>query len=467
MPVVGAVHDDLLSEETLDETGREGAAAGANVETPHLFVVLECAQPAAGSARHSLAGVERVVLGRDTVRGATRDFDGGRWTLRIGIPDPRMSSRHTCLERVDDEFFAEDLQSRNGTRVNGIPIQSRTVLADGDLIEVGRTLLRFRSAFPVPIDAPADADSVEDTQAVLRTVDPCLARRVQMLASVARSPSPVLLLGESGTGKELLARAVHRLSGRRGPFVAVNCGALPVALVEAQLFGHVRGAFSGALTDAPGLLRSADGGTLLLDEIGDLAESSQPALLRVLQEREVVPVGGVRPIRVDLRVIAATHRPLEELGRQGEFRSDLLARLAGLVFTIPPLRERPEDIGLMIEAFASSRAVRFTPAAGRALLRHRWPLNVRELHQALEVAATLAGDAPIDTSHLPAAVAQAPAESSVSPPDESAARVRKRLISSLTRHKGNVSEAARDLGKARTQVQRWLKRFGIDARAFR
>jgi transcriptional regulator with GAF, ATPase, and Fis domain len=217
----------------------------------------------------------------------------------------------------------------------------------------------------------------------------------------------VLLLGETGTGKELLARAIHRLSERKGPFVAVNCGALPMTLVEAQLFGHVRGAFSGAVADAPGLLRSSDGGTLLLDEVGDLPEPSQAALLRALQEREVMPVGGVRAIKTDLRVVAATHQPLEKLVAQGDFRKDFYARLAGYSFSLPPLRERREDIGLLVGAFARERPIRLTAAAGRALLRYPWPLNVRELHQALDVAATLAEGELIDVMDLPPAVDEA------------------------------------------------------------
>jgi Sigma-54 interaction domain/FHA domain/Homeodomain-like domain len=467
---VAAIHEDVISGETLDDTAGKGTTAGVEIEASHLFVALECARPAAGGARHSLADVGRVVLARSSTRCADRSFAGGHWTLSVGIPDPRMSARHACLVRVGDEFFVEDLGSRNGTRVNGTQLSGRTALADGDLVEVGHTLLRYRSALSVPIDAPADADSADDAPGgPLRTLDPGLSMRAAMLASVARSNSPVLLLGETGTGKEVLARAVHRLSERRGAFVAVNCGALPASLLEAQLFGHLRGAFSGALTDAPGLLRSADGGTLLLDEVGDLPEPSQPALLRALQEKEVVPVGGVRPIPIDLRVVAATHRALDELERRGEFRSDLLARIAGFVFAIPPLRERKEDIGVLVEAFARGRAIRLKPAAGRALFRYHWPLNVRELHQTLEVAATLAGNEPIDIAHLPATVARAPTTRPVPLPrsDDSVERVRKRLVASLARHRGNVSEVARELGKARTQVQRWLKRFGLDARGFR
>src|SRR5262249_4252107 len=158
----------------------------------------------------------------------------------------------------------------------------------------------------------------------------------------------ILLLGETGTGKEVLARSLHALSQRPGPFIAVNCGAIPENLVEGQLFGHVRGAFSGALKDEPGLVRAAQGGTLLLDEIGDLPASSQAALLRVLQESEVRPVGSTQTVKVDVRIIAATHRPLESLIKGNAFRHDLYARLAGFRFELAPLRKRKVDLGLLI-----------------------------------------------------------------------------------------------------------------------
>jgi DNA-binding NtrC family response regulator len=458
------------AEETLTDTGgRRSAAAAPEVSAPHLFVVLECARPDAGGARHSLANIDRVVVGRGAVRSSERSFDSGNRTLTIRIPDARMSSQHACIEREGFNFAALDLGSRNGTRVNGVRVAAPIPLADGDLVQLGHTILRYRASIAAALGEPADVDSSkEDAARPLMTIEPSLAGRAVSLGRVARSTAPVLLLGETGTGKEVLARAIHRLSGRKGPFVAVNCGALPATLLEAQLFGHVRGAFSGAVGDAPGLLRSAHGGTVLLDEIGDLPAPAQAALLRALQEHEVVPVGDARPVKIDLRVVAATHRPLENLVARGEFRSDLFARLAGFTFTLPPLRERREDLGLLVAAFATQRPIRITPAAGRALLRHDWPLNVRELHQALQVAAALAGEETIDLSHLPPAIAAC--ASHPGPPARATASadpLREKLISCCARHDGNVSDVARELGKARTQVQRWLKRFGIDARSFR
>src|SRR5262249_27731601 len=197
-----------------------------------------------------------------------------------------------------------------------------------------------------------------------------------------RTPLSVLLFGETGTGKEVLAGAIHRTSARTGAFVAANCGALPAALVESQLFGHVRGAFTGAVRDGPGFVRAADRGTLFLDEIGDLAPPAQAALLRVLEEYEVVPVGTTRAVHVDVRVIAATHRPLDQMAERGEFRQDLYARLAGFVQRIPPLRERREDLGLLVGGVLGRNPprrphVRLRPGGGPDFFRPPRPPNVR------------------------------------------------------------------------------------------
>jgi transcriptional regulator with GAF, ATPase, and Fis domain len=275
---------------------------------------------------------------------------------------------------------------------------------------------------------------------------------------------PVLLRGESGAGKEVLAAAVHRLSGRRGRFQPVNCGAIPPNLTESTLFGHRRGAFSGAVDDQPGLVRGADGGTLLLDEIGDLPLPAQAALLRVLQESELLPLGAARPVKVDLRVVAATNQDLEALAAEGRFRRDLLARLSGYVCHVPPLRERREDFSLIVAALMTKLGAAdatFSADAARALLRYEWPLNVRELGKCLASAVALARGKRITSEHLPPLVNAAPPAPAV---DNGR---RDELIAQLRAHRGNVSAVARAMGKARAQVQRWLRRFRIDPVAFR
>jgi transcriptional regulator with GAF, ATPase, and Fis domain len=261
--------------------------------------------------------------------------------------------------------------------------------------------------------------------------------------------------------------------------VAVNCGALAPSLLEAQLFGHVRGAFSGAIRDEQGFVRSADGGTLFLDEVGELPKPAQTTLLRVLQEGEVVPVGSTRPVTADVRVISATHTALT--GEQATFRPDLFARLAGFVFQLPPLRDRIEDLGialanmLAIRAPAGGRGMTLAPDLGARLLRHSWPLNFRELQQALYAALALADDGVLKVKHFPALASTrpplrsappAPAEAGEAFSDEEE-RLRISVIARLREHNGNVAAVARALGKERMQVHRWMRRFGIDPSSFR
>jgi transcriptional regulator of acetoin/glycerol metabolism len=458
----GDPHDETLTDDQLR------ACESREVVAPQLVVAIECDRFGAGPARHSLANIDEVVLGRGPARSCRRSFDGATRTLQLRVQDGHMSQRHARLVRRGTDFAVADEDSRNGTRVNGTRIDAATELGDGDLVEAGHTLFRYRTAVSVPLGEPADVDASTLEKSLLPTLDAGLAKRVAGLDRVARSTVPVLLLGETGTGKEVLARALHLRSERAGPFVAVNCGALPVSLVEAQLFGHVRGAFSGANDPALGLFRSAHRGTLLLDEIGDLSSAGQVALLRVLQEHEVVPVGSAQPITIDLRVIAATHRPLERLVAEGQFRDDLLARLTGFRFILPPLRERRDDVGLLVAAFLADRRLRLTTAAGRAILRWDWPQNARELRQALGAASALADNGWIDLAHLPSEVAECAApEPRGATPTPAPDPLVDELISALARHHGNISEVAREMRKARVQIQRWIKRFAIDAASFR
>jgi len=339
-------------------------------------------------------------------------------------------------------------------------------------------VLVFRSAVPTPVHSATDMDTERLAPPLpgVVTLQPWYQARLEALARVARSGANVLLLGETGTGKEVLARAVHAVSRPCGPFVAVNCGAIPPGLVESHLFGHVKGAFSGAVRDELGFVRAAHGGTLFLDEIVDLPRSSQAALLRVLQEREVVPVGSTRPVSVDIRVVAATHADVEALAERGELRADLLARISGYVFSVPPLRDRREDIGVLASQLLARLApqrtgISFDPEAAAALLLHGWRHNVRELEHALTVALALA-DAEIGLDHLPPALSgltssAPPPPPSSRPSDEDAAALRAELARLLTKHAGNVSAVAREMGRARPLVHRWLKRYRIDAGTYR
>ena len=459
---------------SLDEGARR--RAGALVPRPALVLAQECGRPQASSARYSLAGLSVVNLGRGSERRTERVAIGesGAPELTIRVPDRWMSSRHARLEHSFGRWVLTDTDSKNGVVVNSA-ITRRVVLANRDLVELGHTLFVFYQGLLLGENDPLDVDlaQVPDDIPGLTTLDPDLERELVKLRQVAPSTIPVLLEGESGTGKEVLARAVHTLSGRTGEFVAVNCGAISPNLVESELFGHKKGAFSGAQDDRKGLVRSADGGTLFLDEIGDLPAASQAALLRVLQEREVLPVGGTKPVAIDLRVIAATHRDLDSLVGSGAFRHDLFARLAGFRMTAPPLRDRTVDLGLLISVLQRKLAGPDHPGfeidALRLLFRHEWPLNVRELEQALATANVLAGPDPISSEDLPEPVrgstmvgGQAPA--ALSDEDQ---RVRDQLVAALREHHGNISAVARAMNKDRKQIQRWVKRFSLDIGDYR
>jgi len=437
---------------------------------------MECGRPLAGGVRVALAGVDEVIIGRADTRRVERTRTGDRTIVRIGVPDRRMSGDHARIVLGEGVVTVADLGSTNGTLVNSVRVERRTLASD-DVVETGQTLFVYselveRATWRTSnVDTEAGAPSLPG----LTTLDPAQATKLERVKRVAASSVSVMLLGETGTGKEVLARAIHALSQRPGPFVAINCGAIPATLVESQLFGHVKGAFSGAVRDEPGLVRSAHFGTLFLDEIGDLPAPSQAALLRVLQEGEVMPLGSTRATKVDIRVVCATHRPLDDLMERGEFRRDLYGRLAGFQYTIPPLRHRRVDLGLLVAALLKGPKIRegerlrFRADAARAMLRYDWPLNVRELEQCLTTSSVLAEEGVIRLEDLPPAVVDAAAPMSEAAPvnAERDEALRRELLLRLAETRGNVSEVARAMGKARQQVQRWVRRFGIDPDAFR
>ncbi|HEY4181563.1 MAG TPA: sigma 54-interacting transcriptional regulator [Kofleriaceae bacterium] len=436
---------------------------------PVLVLVLECGRPRAGSVRYRLNDLSGVSLGRGPERRAERA--GNELTVRV--PDKWMSSKHARIEPSFGRWVLTDTESKNGTIVDGHTTK-RAVLTDGSLIELGHTLFLFFERLPIAEDAPPIAELLpNEGPPGTTTLMPTWQTELARLKQIASSEIPMLIEGESGAGKEVIARAIHVMSGRTGAFVPVNCGALPDNLVESELFGYKKGAFSGAQADHPGLVRAADGGTLFLDEIGDLPAASQAALLRVLQEREILPVGGTRPVPIDLRVVAATHRDLDDMVAETTFRHDLFARLAGFRVEVPTLGERRTDLGLLIGAlherlFAADHPG-FDIDAARMLLRYPWPLNVRELEQALATAQVLAGVELVRGEHLPDTVRTgrppgAPRPVVLSEMDQ---KVRDSVVAALREHQGNVSAVARVLDKDRKQIQRWIKRFGLDPSSYR
>jgi DNA-binding NtrC family response regulator len=330
---------------------------------------------------------------------------------------------------------------------------------------------------------------------------PAMQAVYRMVSRAARTDVTVLVTGESGTGKELVARALHEESRRRGkPFVALNCSALPSELVESELFGHTKGAFTGAIKDRGGLFEAAHGGTLFLDEIGDLGPLAQAKVLRALESGEVMRVGGTRSTQVDVRVVAATHRPLEQMVADGRFREDLLYRLKVITVALPPLRERREDLPLLAGHFLRHFAARYgrptqvlDPEALAALLRHDWPGNVRELRNVVEGALVMADGACVTVGDLPSTVRAgtltdrpvpvrhdgvadgAGAVSAALPPAgafgdlpfvearEQALREFDRafLAAALERHGGNIARTARALGLHRQSLQKLLARRAL------
>ena len=447
--------------ESRDRTGEPAAGTA-----PYLFLALHCESPLLAGARYRLADLHEVVFGRGPSREASLEEGPDGRVLTVRLPGTFVSRQHARLLRVQSSWVLVDEDSRNGSFVNGKRI-TRATLSDGDIIECGRTLFVFRAARSAPLQARSIYDAVPTGPLV--TLVPELEASHERLVALARSSLPMLLLGESGAGKEVIANAVHRISQRSGAFVAMNCAAIPRGLLESQLFGHVKGAFSGAVRDELGYFRAANEGTLFLDELGDLPLTSQAAFLRALEEGAVVPVGTTRSVPVDVRIIAATNRPLQALVAEGAFRADLLARLAGFTHRLPPLRERIEDLGTIIAALLpklSDARVSFTPEAGRRLLMHEWPLNVRELRHLLASAIVVAKGAPIEVDHVAPSLANA-VRLHADPPASADPDFKGRLTAALTTHRGNVAAVARAFGKAPAQIYRWLKQYGLEADDFR
>src|SRR6266478_2099227 len=452
---------------TQTHEGRSGPGKGQ----PYLFLTLRCDRPLEGGARFSFQGADQVNIGRGSALQLERQ-QGETTSIRISVPDGRMSSRHARLQRVLGAWVIEDADSKNGTFVDGKRVTS-SPLADDALVELGHSFFVFREALPRAEPALLEQRALKPSPRGMATLSPVVAVELERVTTFARSQVPVLISGETGTGKELIASAIHELSGRPGPFVAVNCGAIAPNLLESELFGHRKGAFTGAIDDRAGLVRSSDHGTLLLDEIGDLAPPAQATLLRVLQESEVMPVGATRPVKIDLRVVAATHRDLAALAARELFRPDLLARLDGAMISLPRLRDRREDFGVIAAALIEKSAgdaassVTFSADAARLMLLHDWPLNVRELEKCLASALVLAQDGRIELEHLPEVVRTPPKQpSSPEPVREQDQHLREELMKQLRENGGNVTAVARSMGKARTQVQRWLRRFEIDPGSF-
>ncbi|HZO11918.1 MAG TPA: sigma 54-interacting transcriptional regulator [Polyangiaceae bacterium] len=394
---------------------------------------------------------ESVVLGRGCKEFGGEVFD-----------DPRVSRQHVRVRCQNGILFAEDLQSRNGTLLNGRTID-RAELAEGDVLTVGGVLLLAHRG-PRVVPRHRDPEIVG--------VGPACARVLHRIGLAARADVVVLIRGETGVGKELVARAIHAQSGRKGRFVAVNCSALSDGVLHSELFGHKKGAFSGATNEREGLVAAADGGTLLLDEIGDASPALQGALLRLLEQREYREVGSTDARTTTARFVMATNVPLEEAVEDGSFRTDLFGRINRWIIDVPPLRERQEDVMPLAHHFGERYAkhpVRFARSFAQALLRYDWPANVRELQGIVERAVLEQPESAVLslTEELARRLQSAPAASSPAAPmvRRGVRRVRPSAEDLYARFQAlgcNASALAAELGVGRTTVYRWFREAGLE-----
>jgi len=403
----------------------------------------------------------------------------------IIVPVNAVSRTHAEVVWERGGWSLRDRDSTNGTLVDG----HRTMearLEHGQEVRVGDAIFKF-------VDRDAELfgryslDGTMTPGAVRLSRDGSelvggyqMDRIAAEVERIATSPISVLLLGESGTGKEVVAREIHRRSGRKGQFRAVNCAAIPENLLESELFGYKRGAFSGADRDKMGIVRAAHEGTLLLDEIGDMPLDAQAKLLRVLQSKEIYPLGATAPELVDVRIVCATHRDLKRLEHEERFRPDLFARLNEYQLRLPPLRDRKEDAYCLLRTFLARHGrpeldVSFLFMAG--VLHYDFPYNVRELEACAKRAIALAEGPILDTPLLPEPIREemvgygsAPSldEHSVHPtPHRHGAPTDAELRALLSQYEGNVAAVGRALGKARMQIHRWVERYAIDLDDYR
>jgi transcriptional regulator with GAF, ATPase, and Fis domain len=394
------------------------------------------------------------------------------------LTDPLVSRFHFSLARTATGFRISDTGSLNGTRVSGLRVRDADLSLPECRIELGDSLVRVRdlgAAGQAALSAGLSLGSLYGISVAMR-------RLFELVKRVAKSDSDVLVEGESGTGKELIATEIVRLGGRADrPLVIVDCGAVSPQLIESELFGHLRGSFTGATRDRAGAFEAADGGTVFLDEIGELPLDMQPKLLRALAAREVRRIGENRARKVDVRVIAATNRQLEREVNSARFREDLYYRLSVLTVRVPPLRERPDDVQLLVEHFlaergASDKASLFTPEVMQQMARHDWPGNVRELRNYVERMVVLEDHLEASTmgapSHRPPApsqpyvASQAPDARTDLPFKEAKDLViadfeRAYLAELLRWAGGNVSKAARKAQLDRMHLHRLFQRYGL------
>ncbi len=383
-------------------------------------------------------------------------------TCHVLVSLPSVADRHARIEKKEEGYLIRDLRSPVGTYVNGLRIQE-AFLSSNDIIKIGEQEM----IFSLEDGEPEDIFPVKSR-------NPEWNDELSSLIHVAKTEFPVLLLGPSGTGKDVIAKALHEKSSRRkGPFLSVNCSALTETLVESELFGHVKGSFTGAIGDRKGAFESARGGTLFLDEIGDLPYGLQAKILRALENNEIRPVGSDRTTTTDVRIIAATHQNLTEKIREGAFRSDLYFRLNVVAVHPPALAARMEDFDDLLYSFARQMRVRFSVAAINKLKSHTWPGNIRELKNLVARSSAYFPKQYIEESHIDRLIDKIPLTQpgdmmSGGAPMPVIKEIEKQMIiKRLIANRGNQRRTAQDLGMPKSTLHDRLKYYEIDILQFK
>jgi len=453
--------DGILSSVPLTETqAQPDGGVGGPLPGPCLIVIAS-PNPSLIGQRVSLAPNEPLVIGR-----AQPDFG------QVPLNDPKVSTKHLEVSVGDERLSVRDLGSKNGTFAAGERVQEAT-LSKGEVVQVGSTFLFFT------IEAPFHQG---DPKTLLGGISSAAHGLRAQVSAAAAHALPVLIVGPSGAGKERVAQELHRLSGRSGPLVPLNCATLSEQIAESELFGHTRGAFTGADKPREGLFQRADGGTLFLDEITTLPLSLQPKLLRALQEGRIRPVGSSEEIACAPRVVCATNENITALVTNGTFREDLFARLYGSIVTVPGLDQRREDLAWLsrtLLANAGHEGVALSTDLLWAFLAGPWPLNIRALQQCLlanvaSIKDGVLGLSPAIEAFLNAQrqlvtgakqATQAPA--SAEPKQRARKPAQPVLVAALQDHHGRVERVAKQFGVRRQQIYRWIESYSLDLDSFR
>lgn len=399
-----------------------------------------------------------------------KEFLIDKGLLRIGskkendvvIADDTVSRHHAVIEEKKGQYIIRDLESTNGTFVNGLRV-SEAFLNEGSIIKLGNTELRF-----IPVEEkiellPSKKDRFGDIVGKSKEMKEIFG----ILEKISKTDATVLITGETGTGKELVAKAIHENSNRsKKPFVVIDCSAIARNLIESELFGHEKGAFTGAVSARHGAFEAANGGTIFLDEVGELEPDMQPRLLRVLEAREIKRVGSTNIIPVDVRIIAATNRDLSAEIKKNRFREDLFYRLSVININLPQLRDRKDDISLLIDYFIKTNKARKVKGVAKEtldiLINYRWPGNVRELRNVIERAIALGVSDYIEPKDLILLKPQASEKDTADLSGKTLEEIEKSaIIQTLKAHKGNKTTTAKALGIAYSTLYEKMKKYEI------